>query len=106
MRFMLARAAARQTPIPVFPQNADSNLLFGEVMCATGEHAVGLPHLPKVERPQRVRLGPHRPELAPLRALTGVCTFSASLRKQAEEFAAQARQAFDARPKVCPHFKT
>ena len=98
-------AVARQSLMPVLPQNADSNLLSGDFMCGTHELAGGLPHLPKVERRQRVRHGPNRPELARLHALAGVCESSAGFRKQAEGFAAQAWQSFDVRPKSCAHFR-
>jgi hypothetical protein len=40
-----------------------------------------------------------------LRAVAGLCALSLGDRKRAEEFANEARRAFDAQPNVSPYFK-
>ena len=79
--------------------------LYGEIMCAAGEHRVGLAHLLTVEGLIRRSASPNSPELARLRSAAGLCALSLGNLKQAEEFAAQARRAFSAQPSVSPYYK-
>jgi hypothetical protein len=79
--------------------------LYGELMCAANRHDIGLVHLLRAERALSPNTSPNSPLLARLRAVAGNCALASGNRKQAEEFAAQAKRAFQAQPRVSPYFK-
>ena len=79
--------------------------LYGELMCAANRHDIGLVHLLRAERAFSPHTSPNSPLLARLRAVAGNCALASGKRKQAEEFAAQAKRAFTAQPRVSPYFK-
>ena len=78
--------------------------LYGELMCTSNRHDIGLVHLLKAEHALSPHTSPNSPLLARLRAVAGVCAIASGNRKQAEEFAAQAKRAFTAQPRVSPYF--
>jgi tetratricopeptide (TPR) repeat protein len=79
--------------------------LRGEIGCASGDHHAGLADLTRSLSSQSAVSGPNKPWLARLRAVAGLCALSLGDRKRAEEFANEARRAFDAQPNVSPYFK-
>ncbi len=83
----------------------DSWAFHGELACAAGQRVVGLSHLVMAEEALSRQISPNSPELARVRAVTGLCALSLGNRKQAEELASQARRAFIAQPRVSPYFK-
>ena len=110
------RGAQQALPAP-FTQNGvdypiedrwwhyDAFQLYGELMCTASRHEIGLVHLLKAEHALSPHTSPNSPLLARLRAVTGLCALALGNRKQAEEFAAQAKRAFTAQPRVSPYFK-
>jgi tetratricopeptide (TPR) repeat protein len=83
----------------------DSWAFHGELACAAGQRVVGLSHLVMAEEALSRHISPNSPELARVRAVTGLCALSLGDRKRAEELASQARRAFVAQPRVGPYFK-
>ena len=83
----------------------DSWAFHGELACAAGQRSLGLSHLVMAEEALSRHISPNSPELARVRAVTGLCALSLGNRKQAEELASQARRAFIAQPRVSPYFK-
>jgi eukaryotic-like serine/threonine-protein kinase len=79
--------------------------LYGELMCAANRHDIGLFHLLRAEEALSPHTSPTSPLLARLRAVAGNCALASGNRKKAEEFAAQAKRAFTAQPRVSPYFK-
>ncbi|MBS1213097.1 MAG: hypothetical protein H6R26_1714, partial [Proteobacteria bacterium] len=79
--------------------------VHGEVLCATGEPVRGLENLLTAEEALSRVTSPNSPSLARLRAAAGLCTLLLGNRRQAMEFAAQARRAFQAQSRVSPYFK-
>jgi hypothetical protein len=74
-------------------------------MCAANRHDIGFVHLLKAEHALSPHTSPNSPVLARLRAVAGICALASGNRKQAEEFAAQAKRSFRAQPRVSPYFK-
>jgi hypothetical protein len=79
--------------------------VHGEVWCAAGESSRGLALLITAEQALSRVSSPNSPALARLRAAAGLCALAAGNRRQAEEFATQAKRAFQAQPRVSPYFK-
>jgi eukaryotic-like serine/threonine-protein kinase len=113
------RGASLTLP-PILPERSDPNerwppirwhwltdpeLLHAELMCATDERARGLALLTKRVKIVGDHQSPNGPELARNRSVAGLCALSLGNRKLAEEFAAQARRAFTAQPRVSPYYK-
>jgi len=83
----------------------DDVQLRGEILCAAGRRAEGLPRLERAIGLQEQLLYAHDPGLARAHAVTGLCALLAGQRPRAETLAAQARQAFTVQPDVSPYFK-
>jgi serine/threonine-protein kinase len=79
--------------------------LRGETRCGIGDAKAGLADLKRSIKSQSERVSENDPWIARLRAVAGLCALSLGQRRQAEEFAAQARNAFAAQPDVSPYFK-
>ncbi len=79
--------------------------LYGDLMCTANRHDIGLVHLLRAERALSPNTSPNSPLLARLRAVAGNCALASGNRKQAEEFAAKAKRAFTAQPRVSPYYK-
>jgi tetratricopeptide (TPR) repeat protein len=80
-------------------------VLRGEVLCALGRRAEGLPRLERAIGAQEPLVYAADPSLARARAVTGLCALLAGQRSRAETLAAQAREAFNVQPNVSPYFK-
>jgi tetratricopeptide (TPR) repeat protein len=98
-------AAANNYPHKANALVIEKKTLYGELKCAMDQPSIGLPHLLSAEDALSRSASPHSPELARLRAVAGSCALALGRRKQAEEFAAQAKLAFTAQPRVSPYFK-
>jgi hypothetical protein len=79
--------------------------IYGAFLCAAGDARIGLSHLVTAQEALSRHVSPHSPELARLRAMTGLCALSLGHRREAEMLSEQARHAFDAQPRVSPYFK-
>jgi serine/threonine protein kinase/tetratricopeptide (TPR) repeat protein len=80
-------------------------VLYGELMCASGQQRVGLEYLRLAEEFFIRFRSPNAPQLAQLRSVAGLCALSIGETQRAEEMAALARHAFDVQPAVSPYFK-
>ena len=87
------------------PLGYDDIQLRGEILCAAGRRAEGLPRLERAIGIQEQVFYAHEPGLARARAVAGLCALQAGQRSRAESLAAQARQAFAVQPDVSPFFK-
>jgi len=87
------------------PLGYDDIQLRGEILCAAGRRAEGLPRLERAIDIQEHVFYAHEPGLARARAVAGLCALQAGQRSRAESLAAQARQAFAVQPDVSPFFK-
>jgi len=79
--------------------------LRGETRCGIGDAEAGLVDLKRSIKSQSEFASENHPWIARLRAVAGLCALSLGQRRQAEEFAVQARNAFAAQPDVSPYFK-
>jgi len=83
----------------------DDILLRGQVLCALGRPAEGLPRLERAIGIHERLVYAADPSLARARAVTGQCALLAGQRSRAQTLATQAREAFIAQPNVSPYFK-
>jgi serine/threonine-protein kinase len=88
---------------PLFPY--DDVLLRGEVLCALGRRAEGLPLLEKSLAWHPAKVHQNHPELARARAVAGACAWAQGHPVRARELAALAHAAVTAQPDVSPYFK-
>jgi tetratricopeptide (TPR) repeat protein len=79
--------------------------LGGEVLCAAGRGAEGLPVILASIRSISARVSDKHPGLARIHAAAGLCALSLGDVAQATTLAEQARRAFIAQPEVSPYFK-
>ena len=83
----------------------DAYAVYGEIMCAANRQASVWRICSKLEEALGQHASPNSPVLARLRAVAGLCALASGNRKQAEKFAAQAKHAFVAQPRVSPYYK-
>lgn len=79
--------------------------LRGEVLCAAGRPAQGLPYLQATISATEPALSPAAPALARLRAVAGRCALPAGDRASAAQWAARARTAFVAQAPVSDWYR-
>jgi hypothetical protein len=116
-RLLLARGdapgalAAMPTPHGLKPLEDRSDpilapyALRGEVLCAAGQAAAGLPILvDSIDTMAQAQVA-HSPTLARVRALAGLCALDLGRSAQARGLAEQARAAFAAQPAVSAWFR-
>lgn len=81
------------------------SLIRGIALCAVGRAPEGLALMTTAIDELTIGHYAHRPDLARLRSLAGLCALGAGDRGQASEMAKKARAAFVAQPGVSPYFK-
>jgi tetratricopeptide (TPR) repeat protein len=94
-------------PLPFTEDGFDrTRTLYGELLCAVGREAEGLPMLRKwLAEDEASEIHPNAPWLARLRAITGLCALRTGDRRSAVESASLARAAFKAQPEVAEFYK-
>jgi eukaryotic-like serine/threonine-protein kinase len=113
-RLLLERGDIRGalSAMPALPPNymegetlLAEHALNGEILCAAGRAAEGLPELLASIKAVSAHIGEIHPGLARIRAAAGLCALALGDAAQAKKLAEQARQAFIAQPEVSPYFK-
>lgn len=101
-----AALAAMPAPYGLAPEEDRSEptlgpyALRGELLCAAGQPAQGLPYLQRSLAAMTPVLSPTAPALARWWAVTGLCALALGDRATARQFAQQARRALDAQTAV------
>jgi eukaryotic-like serine/threonine-protein kinase len=85
-------------------RSVETEILYGEVACATGRPGEGLPLLVDSIM-QDIGSYENDPATARVRAVAGLCALALGDRKAAHNFAQLSRSAFATQPEVSPYFK-